>query len=111
MKFPRTSWAQASREYNETFRRNLVGAITTAIFETSMVTDSELRVLAIRTGETVEALLSCPIAFASMSPQFDLPNNLRESAENTAKRIRRDVARARAEGAFDRFGARKGGTA
>jgi hypothetical protein len=106
-----TTYARAVREYDEQFKRDLISAITTTIFEASMVTDPELRVLAIRVGETIEALTTVMISFAAMSPQFDVPSDLRIFAENTAKRIRREVAKARAEGTFDRFGARKGGTA
>jgi hypothetical protein len=109
--FPRTTYERATREYDETFKRDPVSAITTTIFEASMVTDPELRVLAVRVGETCEALLSCLISFAAMSPQFDTPSHLREFAESTAKRIRRDVAQARAKGVFDQFGAARGGNA
>jgi hypothetical protein len=110
---PRTSYAQAVREYDEDFKRALITEIVTAITKASMVTDPELRVMAIRTGETCEALLSCLISFAAMSPHFDVPSHLRQFAENTAKRIRRDVARARAEGYCEDFvfGARRGGRA
>ena len=110
---PRTSYAQAVREYDEDFKRALITEIVTAITKASMVTDPELRVMAIRTGETCEALLSCLISFAAMSPHFDVPSHLRQFAENTAKRIRRDVARARAEGYCEDFvfGARRGGNA
>jgi hypothetical protein len=55
------------------------------------------------------------VSFAAMSPQFDVPSNLRTFAENTARRIRREVSRARAEGGLGRdfiIGAqRDGGTA
>ena len=66
-----------------------------------------------RTGETIEALTICMIPFAAMSPHFDTPSHLREFAEGTAKRIRREVSRARAEGYGEDFifGARKGGNA
>jgi hypothetical protein len=111
--FPRTSYARATREYDPQFERALVTEIVNAIARASLVTDPELRVMAIRTGETVEALLSCLISFAAMSPHFDVPSHLREFAEITAKRIRRGVARARAEGIGEKFifGMRKGGNA
>jgi hypothetical protein len=110
---PRTSYARAVREYDEDFKRDLISEIITAICKASTVTDPDLRVMAIRTGETCEALLSCLISFAAMSPHFDVPSHLREFAESAAKRIRRDVARARAEGYCEDFiiGARKGGRA
>jgi len=110
---PRTSYAQAVREYDEDFKRALITEIVTAITKASMVTDPELRVMAIRTGETCEALLSVLISFAAMSHYFDTPSHLREFAEGAAKRIRREVAKARAEGFCEDFifGARKGGNA
>ena len=111
--FLRTTWARATREYDETFKRDLIAEIITAITKASMVTDPELRVMALRVGETVEALTSCLISFAAMSPHFDTPSHLREFAENTAKRIRREVSKARAEGLYEDFvfGARRGGNA
>jgi hypothetical protein len=61
----------------------------------------------------IEALTSCLIATASLTPHFGTPSHLREFAENAARRIRRDVARARAQGIGENFifGIRKGGTA
>ena len=111
--FPRTTYERATREYDEAFKQNLIIEIVNAIARASMVTDPELRIMAIRTGETCEALLSCLISFAAMSPCFDTPSHLREFAENAARRIRRDVARARSEGIGEKFifGMRKGGNA
>jgi hypothetical protein len=69
--------------------------------------------MAIRTGETLEALISCMISFVAMSPHFDTPSHLREFAEGLAKRVRREVAKARAGGFCEDFifGAQKGGSA
>ena len=106
--FPRTTWARGRAGYDDDFR-HLVAEVITAIANASLVTDAN--VMALRVGETVEALTTVMISFAAMSPHFDTPSHLREFAENTAKRIRREVARARAEGVFDHFGERKGGTA
>ena len=107
--FPRTTWARGRAGYDDDFRRHLVAEVVTAIANASLVTDAN--VMALRVGETVEALTTVMISFAAMSPHFDTPSHLREFAETTAKRIRREVARARAESVFDHFGARKGGTA
>jgi len=109
--FLRTTWARATREYDETFKRDLIAEIITAICKASMVTDAN--VMALRVGETTEALLTCLISFAALSPTFEVPSHLREFAENTAKRIRHEVARARAEGYCEDFvfGARRGGNA
>ena len=107
---PRTTYAHATASYDEDFRRRLIEEIITAIAKASLVTDANVMA---RTGEMIEALTSCLIATASLIPHFGTPSHLREFAENTAKRIRREVSRARAEGYCEDFifGARKGGTA
>ena len=104
--FPRTTYERAVREYDEAFQRHLTGAIVNAIAEASIVTDPDLRIMALRIGETIEALTSCLISFAAMSPHFDTPSHLREFAETTA-------TKARGEGFCSDFvfDARKGGTA
>ena len=112
--FPRTTYQRAVREYDKEFKRTLIGEIVNAIAEASICTDNTRpRIMALRVGETLEALTLVLISFAAISPHFDVPSHLREFAETTAKRIRRDVAQARAEGKFQHFihGARKGGTA
>jgi hypothetical protein len=111
--FPRTTYERATREYDEDFKRALIAEIITAICKASMCSDAELRVMALRTGETVEALTSCLISFAAMSPHFDTPSHVRQFADNLAKRFRRDVSKARAEGYCEDFviGARRGGSA
>ena len=109
--FPSTTYARANCEYDEDFKRHLIEEIINAVAKASIVTDAN--VMALRTGETIEALTICMIPFAAMSPHFDTPSHLREFAESTAKRIRREVGKARAEGFYEDFvfGARKGGTA
>src|SRR5262249_20617078 len=97
--FPRTTFERAAREYDETFKQALVAEIVTAIAKASICSDdTSPKIMALRVGETVEALTSVMISFAAMSPHFDTPSHLREFAETTAKRIRRDVPKARAEG-------------
>jgi hypothetical protein len=77
--FPRTTYARAVREYDETFKRALIREILDAIAEASV------------------------FAFAAMSPHFDVPSHVREHAEMLAKRFRHEVAAARAEGRFDKI--------
>jgi hypothetical protein len=111
---PFASYEYAAREYDDAFRQHLVGEIVAAIAQASICSDdTSPRIMALRTGETCEALISCLISFAAMSPHFDTPSHLREFAETLAKRFRREVARARAEGFCSDFihGACKGGTA
>jgi hypothetical protein len=112
--FPRTTYERAFREYDKEFERELVSEIVNAIAKASICTDDTApKIMALRTGETVEALITCLISFAAMSPHFDTPSNLREFAETLAKRFRRGVARGRAEGFGQNFifGASKGGNA
>jgi hypothetical protein len=106
--FPRTTYERATREYDD-FRRSLIAEIVTAIFVASKCTDAN--VVALRVQETIEALTSCLCATAALSPHFDTPSHLRDFAEATAKRIRREVSKARAEGYAQDFvfGARRGG--
>jgi len=107
----RTTYGRAVAGYDEKFRQHLVGEIFSAIARASIVTDTN--VMAIRTGQTIEALTSCLIATASLTPHFDTPSHLREFAESVARRIRREVSKARAEGFCSDFvhGAQRGWTA
>jgi hypothetical protein len=112
--FHHTSYERATREYDEDFRRALIAEIVGAIAEASICTDNTTpRIMALRIGETLEALTACMISFAALSPYFDAPSNLREFAETLARRFRREVAKGRAKGIGQNFifGARKGGTA
>src|SRR5215831_1809102 len=76
--FPRTSYERATREYDREFQQRLTGEILTAIAQASIVNDPNLRIMALRTGETLEALTICLISFAAMSPHVDVPSHLRE---------------------------------
>jgi hypothetical protein len=107
---PRTSYARTT-SYDEKFRDELTEQIVTVIGESSLVTDAN--VMAIRIGETADALASCLIAVMAMSPRFDNHHELRVAAVELAKRVRRDVACARADPNFaaDFIGTRKGGNA
>jgi hypothetical protein len=105
----RTSYANG---YGEIFRQRLTDAIVTAIAEASMVIDAN--VMCMRTGETRDALVDCLITVMSLTPYHDTPSRLREDAESLAKKIRRDVARIRAEPCPEAerfFGFRKEGRA
>ena len=107
---PRTTYARATASYDDDFRRRLIEEIITAIAKASLVTDANVMA---RTGEMIEALTSCLIATASLIPHFGTPSHLREFAGELAKRVRREVAKARAEGFCNDFvfGAHRGGNA
>jgi hypothetical protein len=101
MTAPRTSYERAVRGFDSEFKDALVAEITAAIGLASIVKDAP--VMAIRTGETIEALIECLIATASLSPHFDTPSHLREFTDELAKRFRRSVApRARQPGSRGR---------
>jgi hypothetical protein len=107
----RTTYATAARGYDEKFRDDLAKPIITCIANTSVVSDAN--VVALRIGETMDALVLVLGSTMALSPQFDSPSRLREAAIELSKKIRRDVAWARADATFatDIFGARKGGCA
>jgi hypothetical protein len=108
----RTDYARAAAGYDDEFRRHLAETIFSAIAEVSFVTDANL--ICLRTGETRDALVDCLISVMSLTPHYDVPSHLREFAETLAKKIRRDVARFRAEPcpeAERMFGFRNGGKA
>jgi hypothetical protein len=106
-----TNFARATAGLDEKFRDALMAEITRTVAECSVLTDAPL--LAIRTGETSDALLRCLITTLALSPQMDNPRELREYAALIAKRIRVEVAKARANPTFARdfFGAHPEGTA
>jgi hypothetical protein len=99
-----TSYARAIRGFDAEFCDVLRDKIFTTIAEASLLSD--VNAIALRTGETLEALTSCLIAAAAMSPHFDTPSRLREFAEGLAKRIRRGVAEAKADPELRDFVAR-----
>jgi hypothetical protein len=106
----RTSYARATAAYDDDFRRHLAEVIFTAIGEASFVADANL--LVVRTAETRDALVDCLISVMSLTPFYDTPSHLREFAETLAKKVRRDVARFRADPppeAERMFGFRNGG--
>jgi len=105
---PCTAYARATASYDDDFRRRLIEEIITAIAKASLVTDANVMA---RTGEMIEALTSCLIATASLNPHFGTPSHLRKFAEELAKRVRREAAKAQAEGFRNDFvfGARRGG--
>ena len=95
MNHHRTDYARAARGYDDEFRKLLTDAICKAIAEASLITDANLLVL--RTGETRDALVDVLITVMSLTPHYDVPSHLREFAEDLANKIRRDVARLRAD--------------
>jgi hypothetical protein len=98
-----TTLKRARAGYDPEFRRKLADAVLTAIAEKSIVTDAA--VMAVRTSETMDALADILIAIMALVPNFDTPSELRKATDALAKRVRHEVARARAEGVGDILGA------
>jgi hypothetical protein len=105
----RTTLERACSGYDVAFERALADAITRAIANASLTTDQA--VLAIRTGESIAALATVIAMMLSLVPGADVPSKLREMVDQLARRIRRDAAKARAEGLGDFLGAARGGHA
>jgi hypothetical protein len=108
-KTTRTPYARAVHGYDPEFRHILTEQIITAIARASALQDAPI--VAIRTSETLDALSDALITMLALVPDMDVPSKLREAAENLARRVRREVARARAEGLGDRLGVRHEGHA
>jgi DNA-binding MurR/RpiR family transcriptional regulator len=105
-----TTFVRACAGYDQEFRRALAAKLITVITEASMLADAN--VMAIRPSETLDALADVLATILAAVPQMDEPAELEKAAENLAKRLRHDVAAARAEGCWDwAIGAKPGGTA
>jgi hypothetical protein len=95
--------SRALAGYDEQFCRELATEIIKTITGASLVANAN--VVAIRTGETLNALAVALVTVLAMVPVMDTPSELRKAAEALVKRIRCDVARARAQGVFNGIGA------
>jgi hypothetical protein len=102
IEFPRASWARANQaSFDPEFKKALIAEIITAIMNASRVSDAPA--VTVRTHETLDALVTCLTAIAAMNPCFDSPDTLQAFSEGLAKRVRREVAQARAQGRFDKI--------
>jgi hypothetical protein len=100
---PRPTFARAVAGYDQQFREHLAAEVITTITEASRVSDQNT--IAIRTTETADALADVMAAMLSLNPAMSTPSVLRKTCEALAKKLRVDVARARAAGIGDRLGA------
>jgi len=91
-----SSYKHALAGYDEAFRQRLAETILNAIATNSIVDDAP--VMCVRTRETLDALADILVAIMSMVPRYDTASELRKATEALAKRVRREVAQARAEG-------------
>jgi hypothetical protein len=94
--FLRTSYERATAGYDDEFERTLVDAITTAIFDISRATDTN--VICLRTGETANALVTVLAGMLAISlVAARSPTAIRKTVEELGKRLRRRVAHATAD--------------
>jgi len=92
----RTTFERACAGYDEQFANSLTDDIMRTIAAASTVTHAN--VLAVRTGETTAALVNCLGTVLALCPDHDVPSRLRQRVDAIAKKLRRDVAKARAAG-------------
>jgi hypothetical protein len=89
----KTTFARATLEYDAEHEQALLTAITTAIFEASVVSDANA--IVIRTGEATQALLTALACILAMSPSATRsPAAIRKTVDNLGKRLRKRVANA-----------------
>lgn len=100
---PRFTYDRAAAGYDEGFERALVDAITAAIAQASIVTDSNIMV--IRTGETASALVTALASTLAMSPAATRsPAAVRKITDDIRRRLLLRIGRGQAEA--DAFRAR-----
>ena len=95
---PNTSHARAVAGYDPEFEAALAEAIFATIASASMLTDRNT--VALRSSETVAALVSVLVTIAATRPGMDVPSVRREFTEQLAKRVRRGLAQCRDDADF-----------
>jgi hypothetical protein len=83
----RATYADARAVYSDEFEKALTEEIFNAVVETSRCTDANL--VALRTSESIEALLKTLALILALTPYARSPTRLREAVEELAKRLRR----------------------
>jgi hypothetical protein len=88
-----TTYARAVAAYDPEFERTLTDAIITTIAETSVVNDAN--VMAIRTGESISALMKVVTLMLAMSPSVARsPAAIRKLTDDLRRRLIKNVANA-----------------
>jgi heme exporter protein D len=89
----RTTYDQATREYDPDFERAVANAVIEAIAQVSRVTDANVMVL--RVGEIIAALVTVLATTIALSPAVTRsPTQKRKFLDETAKRLRRQAMQA-----------------
>jgi hypothetical protein len=96
------AFQRACAGYDQAFREHLTAQLISTIARESHIADAN--VMALRVGETCDALLDLVCTMLALSPAMSTPSKLRNAAEQFAKRIRKDVSAARAAGVADTLG-------
>jgi hypothetical protein len=91
--FAPNSFLRAYSGYEDAHRARLVQVISGAIAEASILTD--VNVLAIRTGETADALVTVLAGVLALVPRLNTPQQQRLACEAIAKSLRQQLADAR----------------
>ncbi len=108
-----TAFERALRGYDGDFQRRLADVLFRALVEASTIetTPGAPPVVCLRTGESIDATVDVLITMMSTVAAYDNPATLRKHCEAFAKKVRREVGRARAEGIADILGGAKAGHA
>jgi hypothetical protein len=85
-------------EYDTDYRNRLGQAIFAAIVEASK---GEGDVPVIKDGPAFDALIMVAAVVMARSPNTDTPQKIRLLAEETARKLRKQIAAARADGGLD----------
>jgi hypothetical protein len=98
---PSGSFERAVQSYDPEHRERVVAAIMSAIARASLLDDA--KVMALRTGETTDALISVPAWVIAMRGDLQSPAKVREAAEHIRKVLIREVPMFRGDLEFRKF--------
>jgi hypothetical protein len=101
---PRFTFDRAVAGFDPQFAETLQGTIITAIAKASIVSD--VPVMAVRTSETIDALLVVLAQVIAISDLARSPTSLRKGLDEIARRLRQHATRAAANSDVQRFRAR-----
>jgi hypothetical protein len=97
----RTTFERAFAGFDPQFADTLQTAIITAVAEASIVSDA--RVMAVRTSETIEALVVVLAQVIAVSDIARSPTTLRKGVDEIARRLRQHATRAAANSEVQNF--------
>lgn len=98
---PRFTYGRAVAGYDEQFVETLRTAISTTIAETSFVSDAP--VMAVRSSETIDALVDVLAQLIAVSDLARSPTTLRKGVDKIAMRLRQHATQAAADSEVQDF--------